>query len=70
MKNSILKCPLTTHRSVKRGAHKSVQALENDIREWIADWNTHPRPFLWTKTAEEILDSIARFCSRISGAGH
>jgi transposase len=61
---------LLTEQKIKRGAHKSVQALENDIREWIADWNTHPRPFLWTKTAEEILDSIARFCSRISGAGH
>ena len=61
---------LLTEQKIKRGAHKSVQALENDIRDWIADWNTHPRPFLWTKTAEEILDSIARFCSRISGAGH
>jgi transposase len=61
---------LLTEQKIKRGAHKSVQALENDIRDWIADWNTHPRPFLWTKTAEEILDSLARFCSRISGAGH
>jgi transposase len=61
---------LLTEQKIKRGAHKSVRALENDIRDWIADWNTHPRPFLWTKTAEEILDSLARFCSRISGAGH
>ena len=61
---------LLTEQKIKRGAHKSVQALENDIRDWIADWNTHPRPFLWTKTAEEILDSITRFCRRISGAGH
>ena len=38
---------------------KSVAALENDIRDWIADWNEHPKPFLWTKTAEEILDSLA-----------
>jgi hypothetical protein len=37
---------------------------------WIADWNQDPRPFIWTKTAEEILESLARFCSRISGAGH
>jgi len=55
---------------IRRGVHKSVQALEKDIRTWIADWNTHPRPFLWTKTAEEILESLARFCRRISGAGH
>ena len=59
-----------TDQKIKRGAHKSVRALEDDIRDWIADWNTHPRPFIWTKTAEEILDSLARFCRRISDAGH
>jgi transposase len=59
-----------TDQMITRGTHKSVQALEKDIRAWIADWNTHPRPFLWTKTAEEILDSLARFCRRISDAGH
>jgi transposase len=59
-----------TEQKIKRGAHQSVRALENDIRAWITDWNTHPRPFLWTKTAEEILDSLARFCRRISDAGH
>lgn len=57
-------------QKIKRGVHKSVQALEKDIRAWVADWNTHPRPFLWTKTAEEILESLARFCRRISDAGH
>ncbi|NGY66536.1 IS630 family transposase [Lentzea sp. NEAU-D13] len=59
-----------TDQQITRGAHRSVQALEKDIRAWIADWNTHPRPFIWTKTAEEILESLARFCRRISGAGH
>lgn len=59
-----------TDQKIRRGAHKSVQALEADIRAWITDWNTHPRPFIWTKTAEEILESLARFCSRISGAAH
>jgi transposase len=57
-------------QKIKRGVHKSVQALEKDIRAWIADWNEHPRPFLWTKTAEEILESLARFCRRISDARH
>ena len=61
---------LLTDQKIRRGAHKSVQALEADIRSWIADWNTHPRPFLWTKTAEEILESLQRFCQRISGAAH
>ena len=48
-----------TDQKIRRGTHRSVQALEKDIREWIADWNTHPRPFIWTKTAEEILESLA-----------
>jgi hypothetical protein len=59
-----------TDQQITRGTHKSVQALEKDIRAWIADWNQHPRTFLWTKTAEEILDSLTRYCRRISGAGH
>jgi transposase len=58
-----------TDQMITRGTHRSVQALEKDIRAWIADWNTHPRPFLLTKTAEEILESLARFCRRVSGAG-
>jgi hypothetical protein len=61
---------LLTEQKIRRGSHASVHALEADIRDWINDWNSHPRPFLWTKTAEEILDSLARFCRRISGAGH
>ena len=59
-----------TEQKIKRGAHQSVRALEDAIRDWIDDWNTHPRPFIWTKTAEEILDSLARFCRRTSDAGH
>jgi transposase len=61
---------LLTEQKIRRGAHKSVQALEADIRTWIADWNTNPKPFIWTKTAEEILESLKRFCLRISGARH
>jgi transposase/transcriptional regulator with XRE-family HTH domain len=59
-----------TDQMLRRGVHKSVQALEADIRAWIEDWNENPRPFAWTKTAEEILDSLARYIARISGAGH
>ncbi len=42
---------------LRRGVHKSVQALEADIRAWIAGWNENPKPFIWTKSAEEILES-------------
>ncbi len=59
-----------TDQMIRRGVHKSVAALEKDIRAWIADWNQNPKPFVWKKTAEEILDSLAKYCQRISGAGH
>ena len=59
-----------TDQKIRRGAHKSVQALEADIRSWINSWNDDPKPFVWKKTAEEILDSLSRYLQRTSGAGH
>jgi len=59
-----------TDQLLRRGVHKSVAALEKDIRGWIKTWNEDPKPFVWRKTAEEIIDSLARYCERISGAGH
>jgi hypothetical protein len=59
-----------TTKLLQRGVHKSVQALEADIRAWIDTWNDDPGPYVWTRTADEILESIATFCKRISGAGH
>ena len=59
-----------TDQMIRRGVHKSVQALEADIRAWIENWNANPRPFTWTKTAEEILDSLAKYIAKISGAGY
>jgi transposase len=56
-----------TNQLIRRGVHKSVQALEHDIREWIETWNDDPKPFVWKKTAEEILDSLARYLQRVSG---
>jgi len=50
--------------------HTSVAALEADIRAWIDTWNENPRPFAWTKTADEILNSLAKYLARISGATH
>jgi transposase len=55
-----------TTKKLRRGAHRSVRDLNTDIRAWIETWNENPRPFVWTKTAEEILDSIARYCTRIN----
>jgi len=50
---------LLTDKLIRRGAHTSVKALEQDIRAWINGWNENPRPFSWTKTADEILNSLA-----------
>jgi transposase len=60
---------LLTDKLIRRGVHTSVQALENDIREWIATWNDNPRPFTWTKTADEILNSLADYLAKV-GTGH
>jgi hypothetical protein len=57
-----------TDQRIRRGVHKSVQALEADIRDWIKTWNQNPRPFTWHKTADEILDSLAKYLARISGS--
>ena len=59
-----------TQKELKRGVHRSVQVLERDIRSWLTDWNEHPRPFAWTKTADEILDKVAAYCRRISDSDH
>ena len=59
-----------TSQMIRRAVHKSVHALEADIRAWVENWNDDPKPFVWKKTAEEILDSLARYCRRISGAPH
>jgi transposase len=60
---------LLTGKLIRRGVHTSVQALENDIKEWIATWNDNPRPFTWTKTADEILSSLADYLAKV-GASH
>ena len=59
-----------TNKLLRRGAHRSVRALNADIRAWIETWNDDPRPFVWTKTADQILESITRYCNRINQSGH
>jgi transposase len=59
-----------TSKLLRRGAHQSVRQLNADIRAWIETWNQDPKPFVWTKTADEILDSIARYCQRINESRH
>ena len=59
-----------TTKQLRRGAHRSVRQLNTDIRAWIESWNNNPRPYVWTKTAEQILDSIRRYCQRINDSRH
>ena len=55
---------------LQRSDHRSVQALEADIRRWVRNWNEDPKPFVWTKTAKQILESLRRLLQRTTGAGH
>ncbi len=60
---------LLTDKLIRRGVHTSVRALEDDIKAWIATWNENPQPFTWTKTADQILNSLADYLSKV-GADH
>jgi len=59
-----------TAKQLRRGTFRSTLQLEATIKEYIAIGNEDPKPFVWTKTADEILDSIKRFCMRTSETGH
>jgi hypothetical protein len=59
-----------TTKWLRRGTHRSVTELTHSIQAWVDTWNEHPRPFVWTKTADQILDTIANYCQRINDSGH
>ncbi len=59
-----------TTKWIKRGTHHSAKDLVASIRTWITNWNDQPKPYIWHKTADEILDSLANYCNRISDSGH
>jgi len=59
-----------TEKQLRGGVHRSTRELELTIRRYVELTNAHPKPFIWTKTANEILASVARFCQRISNSGH
>lgn len=61
---------LLTQKQIKRGSHRSTQALRDAITTYLATYNADPRPFRWTKSADDILGSVARFCLRTSDSGH
>jgi hypothetical protein len=60
---------LLTDKQIRRGVHRSTQQLEHDIRAFIDAHNAYPRLFRWTKSADDILASVQRFCRRTQQAG-
>lgn len=59
-----------TSKRVRRGVFRSTRQLENAIKDYLSVYNEDPRPFAWTKTADEIIEAVARFCSRTSDSVH
>ena len=59
-----------TERWLRRGSHRSTKELVASIRTWIEGWNDNPKPFIWHKSADEILQTLASYCERISDSGH
>jgi transposase len=59
-----------TNKWLRRGTHRSTKELEAAITTWIDHWNEEPTPFVWHKSADEILDTLATYCQRISDSGH
>jgi transposase len=59
-----------TNKWLRRSAHRSVAELRAAIEQWLAAWNENPRRFVWTKTADQILGTIASYCQRINDSGH
>jgi len=59
-----------TEKQIRRGTHRSTHQLESAIREYLQTYNENPKPFVWSKTADEILAAIERFCMRTSDSAH
>lgn len=59
-----------TARKLRRGTHRSVAELNADIEDWVERWNEDPKPYVWTKSADDILDTLAGYCNVINGSGH
>ncbi len=59
-----------TEKQIRRGVHRSTRELVDAIRQYLAVTNDAPKPFVWHKTADEILASVARFCQRTSSSAH
>ena len=59
-----------TTKKLRRSTHRCVAELRRDINDWVESWNDNPRPFVWRKTADEILDNLAAYLQRINDSRH
>ena len=59
-----------TERQIRRGTHRSTEELEQAIDEYLTVHNENPKPFIWTKSADQILESLKTYCEGISDTGH
>ena len=59
-----------TSKWLRRGTHHSVPDLIRSVEMWVASWNENPRPFIWHKSADQILDNLAGYLERIPDSGH
>jgi transposase len=59
-----------TTKKLRRSTHHTVAELRHDINTWVEHWNANPRPFIWRKTADEILDNLASYLTRINDSRH
>jgi transposase len=59
-----------TEKQIRRGSFQSTQQLETAIRDYLQHHNADPKPFLWTKSADDILTALAKYCERTNDSGH
>ena len=61
---------LITEKQIRRGTFRSTTDLEEAIQQYLATYNADPKPFVWTKSADQILESVKRYCDRINDSPH
>ena len=59
-----------TEQQIRRGTHRSTKQLEEAIEEYLTVYNEDPKPFIWTKSADQIFESLKTYCERISDTGY
>ena len=54
-----------TNKMLRRSTHKSINALTADLNAWVTAWNDNPKPFIWHKTADQILDNLSKYLTNL-----